>query len=225
VIEIPAGCNASHSCTSQTTVADQAKNGLSYPNNLAIAASGNLYITQPGNNQVILLPWNSATGTYRTQTDVGKDLGGPSGVAVDSAGNIYIADTHNNRVLKIAPSKPETGRTEIPWVTCRAVGGTRHSAQITRGGMSRAPTHHRAQSRSSSLRSTIPRCCSESPGDANSSRSDSAKSGSRRTGIGKKLRINSDTTIHLPFSVSVLPPLLIFTFVNRVLTVLRDIRV
>ena len=66
------------------------------------AASGNLYITQPNNNQVMLLPWNSATSTYRTPTEVGKDLDGPNGVALDAAGNVYIADTHNNRVLKIA---------------------------------------------------------------------------------------------------------------------------
>jgi serine/threonine-protein kinase len=102
VLEVPAGCNASHRCTSQTIVADQVKNGLSYPEDLVVAASGNLYITQPNNNQVMLLPWNSATSTYRTPTEVGKDLDGPNGVALDAAGNVYIADTHNNRVLKIA---------------------------------------------------------------------------------------------------------------------------
>lgn len=47
VLEVPAGCNASHRCTSQTIVADQVKNGLSYPEDLVVAASGNLYITQP----------------------------------------------------------------------------------------------------------------------------------------------------------------------------------
>jgi serine/threonine-protein kinase len=107
VLEVPAGCNASPPCTSQTIVADRARNGLSYPKDLVVTASRNLYITQPNNNQVILLPWNGGTGTYGTPTEVGKDLDGPNGVAVDAAGNVYIADTHNNRVLKI--SQQQTG--------------------------------------------------------------------------------------------------------------------
>ena len=105
VLEVPAGCNASHQCTSQTIVADQAKNGLSYPKDLVVTATGNLYLTQPNNNQVILLPWSSTTGTYQAATEVGKGLDGPNGVALDAAGNVYIADTHNNRVLKIAPQQ------------------------------------------------------------------------------------------------------------------------
>ena len=105
VLEVPAGCDASHRCTSQTIVADQAKNGLSYPRDLVVSSSGNLYVTQPNNNQVILLPWDSATSSYRAPAEVGKDLDGPNGVALDAAGNVYIADTRNNRVLKIAPQQ------------------------------------------------------------------------------------------------------------------------
>ena len=105
VLEVPAGCNASHRCTSQTIVADQAKNGLSYPKDLVVTATGNLYVTQPNNNEVILLSWDSTTSTYRAPMEIGKDLDGPNGVALDAAGNIYIADTHNNRVLKIAPQQ------------------------------------------------------------------------------------------------------------------------
>jgi DNA-binding beta-propeller fold protein YncE len=102
VLQVRAGCDASHRCTSQTIVADQAKNGLSYPRDLAVTASGNLYVTQPNSNQVILLSWDSATSSYRAPAEVGKDLDGPNGVALDAAGNVYIADTRNNRVLKIA---------------------------------------------------------------------------------------------------------------------------
>jgi sugar lactone lactonase YvrE len=114
VLEVPAGCNASHRCTSQTILADQAKNGLSYPKDLVVTASGNLYATQPYNNQVILLPWNSATSTYRASTEVGADLDGPNGVALDAAGNVYIADTRNNRVLKIAPEQMRNRQSEGP---------------------------------------------------------------------------------------------------------------
>jgi serine/threonine-protein kinase len=102
VLQVRAGCDASHRCTSQTIVADQAKNGLSYPRDLAVTASGNLYVTQPNSNQVILLSWDSATSSYRATAEVGNDLDGPNGVALDAAGNVYIADTRNNRVLKIA---------------------------------------------------------------------------------------------------------------------------
>jgi serine/threonine-protein kinase len=102
VLEVPAGCDASHRCTSQKIKADQAKDGLSYPRDLVVTASGNLYVTQPNNNQVILLSWDSAASSYRAPAEVGNDLDGPNGVALDAAGNVYIADTRNNRVLKIA---------------------------------------------------------------------------------------------------------------------------
>jgi hypothetical protein len=59
-----------------TTVANET-NGLTTSNELVVAADAKLYITQPGNNQVIALPWNRSTGAYGTQTTVGADLNGP----------------------------------------------------------------------------------------------------------------------------------------------------
>ncbi len=104
VVEVPAGCNALKSCTTQTTLADQSNNDLSSPNSLAVAGSGNLYITQGGSDQVIELPWSRSTSTYGKQIAVGNDLSGPKDVAVDAAGTLYIADTQNNRVVKISQS-------------------------------------------------------------------------------------------------------------------------
>jgi sugar lactone lactonase YvrE len=104
VVEVPAGCSAATSCTSQTTVASQETNGLANPTGVAVGPSGNLYIVDNGNNRVILLPWNSSSSAYGTQTEVGAQLVGPRGVALDAMGNVYIADTGNNRVIKIAQS-------------------------------------------------------------------------------------------------------------------------
>jgi sugar lactone lactonase YvrE len=104
VAEGLAGCSATTSCTSQTTVASQATNGLANPTGVAVGPSGNLYIVDSGNNRVIVLPWNPSSSAYGTQTEVGAELVGPRGVALDAMGNVYIADTGNNRVVKIAQS-------------------------------------------------------------------------------------------------------------------------
>jgi DNA-binding beta-propeller fold protein YncE len=104
VVEVPAGCSAATSCTSQTTVANQQTNGLANPAGVAVGPSGNLYIVDNGNNRVIELPWNPSSSAYGTQREVGAELVGPRGVALDAMGNVYIADTGNNRVIKIAQS-------------------------------------------------------------------------------------------------------------------------
>lgn len=113
IVQIPTGCNAVSSCSTQTTVANASNNNLSSPRSLALTPSGSLFIAQPLNNQVILLPWNRTTSTYGTQIAVGQELAGPSGVTFDSKGNIYVADTLNNRVLKISPQqsgvRPQNG--------------------------------------------------------------------------------------------------------------------
>ena len=80
------------------------------------ADSGNLYVTDPGDNRVLVFPLKSLSGGAQTvlgQSDfttttanVGvfpkaspNTLYAPSDVKVDAAGNLYLADTGNNRVL------------------------------------------------------------------------------------------------------------------------------
>ncbi len=81
----------------QSTVFDNATNGLSQPYNLVVGGSGNVYIADAANNRVLK---ETLSGGLYTQSTVASGLNGPQGVAVDGSGNVYIADTFNNRVLK-----------------------------------------------------------------------------------------------------------------------------
>jgi sugar lactone lactonase YvrE len=86
--------------------------GLSFPNAVAVDASGNLYISDRDGFRIRKVDPATRTITTVAGTSFGFDgdggpataakIWGPSGVAVDEAGNIYIADTTNNRVRKIA---------------------------------------------------------------------------------------------------------------------------
>ena len=75
--------------------------GLNLAQGIAVDQSGNIYIADSKNNQVLKV--TPSAGGY-TQSVVASALGGPSGVAVDGNGNVYIADTANNRVLMETPS-------------------------------------------------------------------------------------------------------------------------
>jgi streptogramin lyase len=70
--------------------------GLNNPQGVAVDASGDVYIADTGNNQVLMETLSA--GTY-TQSTVVSGLSSPSAVAVDDSGNVYIADTGNDRVL------------------------------------------------------------------------------------------------------------------------------
>jgi sugar lactone lactonase YvrE len=71
--------------------------GLSYTGQVAVDASGNIYITDWLHNRV--LKETPSAGTY-TQSTIGSGLYQPMGVAVDGSGNVYIANTYDNQVLK-----------------------------------------------------------------------------------------------------------------------------
>ena len=86
--------------------------GISYPEGIAIDASGNLYIAESGSQHIRKVA--SSTGTITTVAGNGQygytgdggaaasaKLGGPTGVAIDVAGNLYIADSNNNVVRKV----------------------------------------------------------------------------------------------------------------------------
>lgn len=91
---------------------------LSFPQAVAVAASGNVYIADWGDNEVRRLMPNGAmrviagTGTFCQNPPRCGDggpataarLNFPAGVAVDSAGNVYVADTQDNEVRKISPA-------------------------------------------------------------------------------------------------------------------------
>ena len=86
--------------------------GLSSPEDVAVDATGNLFIADTDNNRIRRV---NSSGTISTFAGRGSALGdggpavearlaGPRGVAVDAASNLYIADTYNNRIRRVDPS-------------------------------------------------------------------------------------------------------------------------
>jgi sugar lactone lactonase YvrE len=99
---------------SGTTVSDTSSSALlfSSPSDVAIDASGNLYVADYGNNMIrkitpggalSVLAGNGGAGAV-DGTGTAATFNGPTGIAVDASGNVYVADYHNNLVRKITPS-------------------------------------------------------------------------------------------------------------------------
>ena len=73
--------------------------GLSLPADIAVDATGNLFIADTGNNRIVKeTPWN---GSYIQTVVPSQPLSYPTQVAIDQTGNVYIVDsepqasTHN----------------------------------------------------------------------------------------------------------------------------------
>jgi hypothetical protein len=74
--------------------------GLSYPYGVAVDAAGDVFIADPGINQVVEI----TTGGVQTAVQA-SGLGGPTGVAVDGTGSVFIADPNNARVVEMRRSQ------------------------------------------------------------------------------------------------------------------------
>jgi len=83
---------------------------LDYPMNVALDASGNLYIADDGNNRIrrvdragiiTTVAGNGTQGYSSEGFATGAELEQPTGVAVDSAGNLYIADNQNFCIRRV----------------------------------------------------------------------------------------------------------------------------
>jgi DNA-binding beta-propeller fold protein YncE len=72
--------------------------GLHWPGNLAVDATGTIYVCDTGNNRVLKL---AAGASVPVEVALG-DLEQPDGVAVDSDGALYVSDSMHNRVLEMA---------------------------------------------------------------------------------------------------------------------------
>jgi trimeric autotransporter adhesin len=88
---------------------------LNYPYDVAVDASGNIYIADSSNYCIRMVL--KSTGIIRTVAGTGSSgysgdggqatsaaLGNPYDVAVDASGNIYIADTTHNRIRTVMKS-------------------------------------------------------------------------------------------------------------------------
>ena len=85
--------------------------GLNLPQGLACDKSGNLYISDLGNQRIRKVDGNGiittvvGTGSSGYSGDGGAGtnatLNMPTGLSIDSAGNLYIADTYNNCIRKL----------------------------------------------------------------------------------------------------------------------------
>jgi sugar lactone lactonase YvrE len=100
--------------------------GMNFPREIAVNASGNLYVADQSNHRVLIFntPLTSTTADrVLGQADLASNdpnngggntpnasgLDSPTGVAVDNAGNVYVADRSNHRVLKYSDPVITTG--------------------------------------------------------------------------------------------------------------------
>ena len=87
---------------------------LYWPDDVAVDASGNLYIADSYNNRIRkvtasgIISTIAGNGTSGYSGDGGQalnaELNYPTAVAVDSSGNVYIGDWLNDRIRKVTPS-------------------------------------------------------------------------------------------------------------------------
>lgn len=72
---------------------------LSGPDGVAVDASGNVYVADTTNNEILMI---SPSGTVtQLATGASPAFSSPDGLAVDAHGNVFVADTGNNLVREI----------------------------------------------------------------------------------------------------------------------------
>jgi sugar lactone lactonase YvrE len=103
VVEVP-NVGGALVTASQTTVFT----GLTSPTDIVIDGSGNFYISNTGNNEVLQYPSLNRYGSLTTAVSLGLGLSAPQGLALDTDANVYVADTGNDRITEIADNSQPT---------------------------------------------------------------------------------------------------------------------
>ena len=74
---------------------------FSYPQNVAVDISGNVYVSDFSNNRIQKF---DSGGNFTTKWGTGGSadgqFSGVAGIAVDASGNVYVVDQNNHRVQK-----------------------------------------------------------------------------------------------------------------------------
>jgi len=106
---------------------------LSYPFGIAlktVGASDILYITDTGNNRIVMVMCDTLSGTFSTATPYGSagtsdgSFDTPCGITLDAAGNLYVADTFNHRVQVFSTSSNDYTITSFLATIGKTGGGT-----------------------------------------------------------------------------------------------------
>jgi prepilin-type N-terminal cleavage/methylation domain-containing protein len=95
--------------TSGATNSTGAAASFNSPNDIAIDASGNVYVADLYNHVirkitsagVVTTLAGSGSATFADGTGTSASFNYPQSVDVDAAGNVYVADSYNNRIRKI----------------------------------------------------------------------------------------------------------------------------
>jgi sugar lactone lactonase YvrE len=85
---------------------------FSSPSDVAVDASGNLYVADYGNNMIRKITPDGTISTlagngnngFQNGTGTQATFNGPAGIAIDASGNVYVADFHNNLIRKVTPA-------------------------------------------------------------------------------------------------------------------------
>jgi YD repeat-containing protein len=78
---------------------------LDFPTDVAIDASGNLWVTDSNNNRLEKFNANGEfLSQFGTLGSADGQLNHPASVAIDLGGNLWVADAGNNRVQKFSPT-------------------------------------------------------------------------------------------------------------------------